>query len=57
MSDTDTPEKRKSTHVSISGEAEQQLKAIHAKVGGNLPQIVRQAIKMLYDFHFPVMVP
>lgn len=45
--------KRQATHISLSGEAEQHLKALKAKLGGNFPQIVKQALKMMYDFYFP----
>jgi len=37
------------THISLTGDAERQAKELKEKLGGSLPQIVRQAIKLYYD--------
>jgi len=45
------------TYITLTGDAEKQAKDLQAKLGGSLPQNVRQAIKFYHDYHFPPPPP
>jgi hypothetical protein len=44
-------------HISLTGEAEEQIRAIQKAQGGTIPQNIRQAIKAYFDRLFPNGAP